>query len=278
MQKINYPLIVSDFDGTLVREDGTISLTNKQAIEEYIKNGGHFAISTGRLHYGILPRTRELGLKGVVSCCQGSVIVDIQSGKPILDGALSYETTLKACLEMEKLGLHIHLYCFDCYYANQDDDALKWYENAVRHQAELVTDRPLSKLVMEKKLRAYKLLAIVPPSDASKIMQTLAQTHYDDGCVTKSADCLVEIINANYSKGTAVEFLAERYGVPMEKVIGVGDQINDIPMIQTAGLGIAVKNADDGLKAVADKVLDYTNEQDAIAKIIAEYGYTEKEQ
>ena len=276
MQKINYGLIISDFDGTLVREDGTISQKNKRAIKKYTQNGGHFAVSTGRLHYGILPRVKELGLNGVVSCCQGAVIIDIASGKPILDGKLSYETTLRACLEMEKLGLHIHLYCFDCYYSNMDDQALKWYENAVRVKAKVVTDKPLSKLVEEQKICAYKLMAMVAPEENAKIISALSKTHYEDACITKSAEVLVEIINNKYSKGTAVQFLSDYYGVPLEKTVGIGDQMNDIPMIERAGLGVAVQNADDGLKQVADLVCEYTNEEDAVASIIEKYGFMEK--
>lgn len=276
MQKINYGLIISDFDGTLVREDGTISKKNKQAIQEYTKNGGHFAISTGRLHYGILPRAKELGLNGVVSCCQGAVIIDLQTGEPILNGTLSYETTLKACKEMEKLGLHIHLYTFDCYYANMDDEPLKWYEKAIRVKAKLVTNQPLSKLVEEQKICAYKIVAMVAPEDNASIINELSKTHYEDACITKSADFLVEIINKKYSKGTAVQFLSDYYKVPLEKTIGIGDQMNDIPMIERAGLGVAVQNADDGLKQVADTVCEYTNEEDAVASIIEKYGLMEK--
>ena len=61
MRKINYQLIVSDFDGTLVNDDGTISDQNKQAIADYVAAGGAFAISTGRLPDGILKRAKELG-------------------------------------------------------------------------------------------------------------------------------------------------------------------------------------------------------------------------
>ena len=56
MRKIKYPLIISDFDGTLVREDGRIDEKTKKAIDEYVKNGGVFAISTGRMPMGILSR------------------------------------------------------------------------------------------------------------------------------------------------------------------------------------------------------------------------------
>ena len=81
------------------------------------------------------------------------------------------------------------------------------------------------------------------------------------------------MINANYSKGTAVQFLADYYGVPIEKTVGVGDQLNDISMIQAAGLGVAVKNADERLKAVADHVCEYTNEEGAVGKLIEQFGF-----
>ena len=110
MKKINYPLIVSDFDGTLVHKDGTISNENKEKISAYIQAGGKFAVSTGRLPAGILPRVRELGLTGMVCCCQGAIIMDIETGQPILEGKLPYETTLAIVEKMEELNLHIHLY------------------------------------------------------------------------------------------------------------------------------------------------------------------------
>ena len=94
MRKINYPLIVSDFDGTLVNSDGSISEKNKKAITEYVEAGGAFAISTGRLPGGILPRVKELGLKGKVCCCQGAIIIDAESKEVLLEGKLSLESTL----------------------------------------------------------------------------------------------------------------------------------------------------------------------------------------
>ena len=138
MRKINYPLIVSDFDGTLVRADGTISERNKKAIAEYVAAGGKFAISTGRMPSGILRRARELGLTGAVCCCQGAIIMDIESGKVLSEGRLSYETTLRACEKMEALDLHIHLYDDKEYYCNKADAALTYYETAVGNTAKLV--------------------------------------------------------------------------------------------------------------------------------------------
>ena len=217
MQKINYGLIVSDFDGTLAQENGEISEENKNAIARYRASGGQFAISTGRMHYGILPRAKELGLHGLISCCQGALIVDIDSGEPVLNGRLSHEVTLAICRKMEEMDLHYHVYDFKDFYCNKDDEALKYYENAVKKKANLITEQPLSAFVEERKIRAYKVLAMLNPKDNARVMQELKEMHFSGCSVTKSADVLVEVINESYSKGTAVEFLAKYYQVFHQK-------------------------------------------------------------
>ncbi len=273
MRKINYPLIVSDFDGTLVNDDGTISTENKDAVASYIADGGAFAISTGRMPSGILSRARELGLKGMVSCCQGAIIVDIDSEKVVLEGKIPYETTLKIVEKMEKMGLHIHLYDLWEYYCNVDDEALKIYEKIVKSKAILVVDRKLSDFVKEKRLSSYKVLAMVPPEDSERVINELSQEVFEGCGVTKSSDFLVEVVNTKYSKGTAVEFLADYYGTTVEKTVAIGDQQNDLPMIERAGVGVAVKNADQALKEQADYVCEYTNEENAVASVIKRFGY-----
>lgn len=273
MQKINYPLIVSDFDGTLVKSDGTISQRSKEAITAYVSAGGAFAISTGRMPSGILSRARELGLKGMVSCCQGSIIVDIESNHVVLDGKIPYETTLAVVEKMEEMGLHIHVYDLWEYYCNMDDEALKLYEHAVKSKATLVTDRKMSDFVRERRLASYKILAMVHAKDNERVLNALAGEHFAGCDVTKSADYLVEVVNVSYSKGTAVEFLAKYYNTNVENTVAIGDQLNDLPMIARAGVGVAVKNADERLKNKADYVCEYTNEEDAVASIIDRFGY-----
>lgn len=270
-EQLRYPLIVSDFDGTLVNKDGTITPENSKAIQEYISLGGKFAISTGRLPAGILPRAKELGLSGMVCTCQGAIVMDIESKALISSAKLPFETTLRIVRKMEEMGLHIHLYDLWDFYSNMDDDALKFYEHAVRGKAKLVLDRPLSKFVEENRFESYKVLAMVREEDNARILSALKEENFEGCVITKSDNYLVEVINANYSKGTAVEFLANYYGVPLDRTIAIGDQLNDLPMIEKAGLGIAVKNADEGLKRAANEVCEYTNEESAVAKIIEKY-------
>lgn len=275
MRKINYALIVSDFDGTLVKADGTISDRTQNIIRRYVDDGGIFAISTGRMPAGILPRVKELGLKGVVCCGQGSAIVDIESNKVLLEGNIPNEIAVKICEKMEEMGLHIHVYSLWDYYSNMDDDALKMYERIVKAKAVLVQDKPMSQFVKETGMNPCKVLAMVAPEDNEKVLVALEKEAFSDCDVTRSSVYLVEVSNAKYSKGTSVEFLSQKYNIPMEKTIAVGDQVNDLSMIEMAGLGIAVQNADENLKARA-LVCDYTNEEDALAHIIEKYGYLEE--
>ena len=273
MRKIDYKLIVSDFDGTLVNEDGTISDKNKQSIADYVSAGGAFAISTGRMPDGILPRANELGLKGLVSCCQGSIIADIATKEFVFEGRIPYETTLAVVEKMEQMGLHIHVYEAWEYFSNMDDMALKMYENAVKSKAILVIDRPLSQFVKERKLASYKILAMVAPQDNERVIQELQAACFPGCTVTRSSEVLVEVINAKYSKGTAVEFLADYFNTTLDKTVAIGDQLNDLPMIEKAGLGLAVENADKDLKEKANVISPLTNEEGAVAWAIEEFGF-----
>lgn len=273
MQKIDYALIVTDFDGTLARSDGTVSEKTKNAITRYVADGGRFAISTGRMPAAIISRAKELGLVGAVCCAQGSVIVDIQSEKILLEGRIPNDVAVAVCEAMQARGLHIHVYDLWEYYSNMDDDYLAYYEGVVKTKAVLVTDKPMSQFVKESGMRPFKILAMVDPQENERIRLDLEKENFVGCDVTRSSSLLVEVGNAAFSKGTSVQFLAKQYGVEMQKTIAIGDQINDLSMIQTAALGFAVKNADETLKAHAI-TLDKTNDEDAVAAVIEEYGYT----
>ena len=273
MRKIKYPLIVSDFDGTLVKNDGTIDEYTKQTILQYIQDGGRFAISTGRMPSGILSRAKELGLKGLVCCCQGAVIADIETEEILFEGRLHLEAAIKVAKKLEEMDLHTQFYDLWEYYANKNNEVLKIYEKIVGSKAIVIEDMPITEFLQKKQLHPFKFLMLVDPKDNEKIMKELEGENFEGCSITRSSEFMVEVCNANYSKGTAVARLAKEYGIPLEKTIAVGDQLNDLPMLETAGLGVAVKNAE---KALQEKtyVYEYSNDEDAVAKLIKEYGYT----
>ena len=276
MKTINYGLIISDYDGTLLKSDGTISDRTRESIRRFVENGGHFAVSTGRTPAGILPQVRELGLKGVVACGQGASIVEIESGKMLLDGRMDKAKALTVCKKMEEMGLHIHVYEPWGFSANKDNDGLKAYEKIVNVKATVIQDKPMSQFLEESSFIPSKFAALVAAEDRDRVYKELESYFQGVDCyVTSSSIFLVEVGNNKYTKGTAVQFLSDYYQVPLEKIICVGDQLNDLTMLKAAGLGLAVKNADDGLKKETT-VFDYTNDEDAICEIIEKFGYTKE--
>jgi len=118
-----------------------------------------------------------------------------------------------------------------------------------------------------------KLLILVDPSERDRIMNVLQEKYGKDYYVTCSAAFLVEVTNRNYSKATALAKIAEYYGLSLQQTIAVGDSLNDLPMIEAAGLGIAVNNAENTLKEKANVTLDASNDEDAIGEIIRKYGF-----
>lgn len=279
MRKIKYPLVVSDFDGTLVRADGTIGEKTKSAIEKYIKMGGTFAISTGRMPMGILSRARELGLQGAVSCFQGAVIMDIQTGKVISDGRMDNQIAVQISKKMDELGVHIHVYDLIDYYTNRENETEKFYVRCVDRKG--VFKENMTDFLRETGLCPYKLIALTEKKDSEHVYTELEKCFGKTCHVTTSGAeeyVFVEVCNPKYTKGTALAFLADYYKVPLVKTVGVGDQRNDLSMIKAAGVGAAVGNAHPDLKAQAKIVLDQTNEQDAVGVLIEKYAYEEIEE
>ena len=275
MKEIKYSLIVSDFDGTFVKADGSVGEKTKTEMNRYIQNGGIFAISTGRKPIGILSRARQLGLKGAVSCYQGAVIMDIQTEEVLRGYRLDNELAVQVCEKMEEMNVHTHVYGLTEYYSNKEGKLEDFYMSLVG--GKYILKSCVTEFLEETKLSPYKLMALTEKSDLDWVYNELTKL-FGDKCyiaTSTSEGCsFVEICDIQCNKGTTMEFLAEYYNVPLSKTIGVGDQRNDIPMIEKAGLGVAVGNSHDQLKEKADITLLQTNEEDAVGFMIEQYAYS----
>lgn len=271
--KLNYRLIVSDFDGTLITSDGRVLPEVKSAIDEYIANGGIFAVCTGRMLCCILPRVRELGLKGIVVAYQGTVIADIESGKLLKNGGLNYNDASEICEYLEELGQPVNVYCGDTMYTtiSKDNVYLQKYESIVGIDAVSINGK-ISEFVRESKLRYQKVSVLIHKNERNGLYFKLVKKFADRFDITCSAKELVEVSPLTDNKGEALRFLANHYNVPMDKTIAVGDNLNDLSMIKAAGLGVAVENAEQELKEVAGYI-SVSNNDGAVAQIIKKFGF-----
>lgn len=251
---MKYDLFLSDFDGTLTRADGTISQRNIEAIARYRRKGGVFAVVTGRMLCSIRPRLKELGLTdGYVVAYQGALLADIRTGDILSSEGFSPAEAVRALEELERRGEHIQIYLGDALYCNRRDLFLEIYEKNCGVKG-TVMELPLSSLVRERGEPVTKILVMLPAERRNLLLSELEDALGEAYTVTASNPYMVEILPAGVSKARAVKELARRFRVPVERVAAIGDQLNDLPMIEAAGGKFAVAGAEEALRAAAHVV------------------------
>lgn len=273
MKKLNKKLIVSDFDGTLADSDNKVSGAVIKAIEEYRSLGGIFAVCTGRILPSVLPRLKEMGLSGLAVASQGSTIADIATGRLLREAGLVPEDAAEICAALEEVGATVQLYTTYGFYSDmkEDDEFLKLYEKITGLKA-AHSDNKLSQFVSDNSVKAVKVASLCYAEDRQKLFDILAEKFGDRFEITCSASVLVEVSPRGETKGTALRFLSEYYNIPLSETVAIGDNLNDLTMIELAGTGVAVGNAEEELKARADYVT-VTNDEGAVKKVIEKFGY-----
>lgn len=272
MSKVNYGLIVSDFDGTLLTTKQTIPQKVKEAIADYVAAGGIFAVCTGRMLASILPQVRSMGLEGLVAAYQGTVIADIESGKLLRNGGFELDDACYICKVLEERGEPINVYADNVMYTTlpAEDGLLTSYEKITGITAHHFEGR-MSDFVRKNKLYCQKIVSVVGPEKKQPLYNYLKSVFGDRFEVTYSAAVLVEVSPKGDDKGAALRFLAAHYGIPPEKTVAIGDNLNDLPMIKAAGVGVAVANGVEEFRSFADEVCSSCNDG-GVAEVIRKYG------
>ncbi len=267
---MRYKAIFCDFDGTLYREDHTISPTNKRAIKEFTKAGGKFVVSTGRLFSAIYPKLEELQLDGDVIVYQGGGIFDIKSKKQIFGKYFDKDDTIAILKYVESLGEDYTplVYLDDTPYCQEYNEAVGIFIGicAVGYE---VTHMPLSQFVEQSEYLPIKVVILADDEHCKKFVRE-GREKFPHLAIMRSHQLVVEAITKGINKGEAIKWLCARYGIDVKDAIAMGDSENDIEMIKTAGLGIAVGNAMEPVKLSADFVAD-TNDNDAVAQVIYKF-------
>ena len=265
MGKFDGILICTDLDGTLLKNDKTISEENREAIEYFKREGGYFTFITGRMPYTSRRLYDMVKPNAPIGCINGGGIYDFEKEKYLWSITLPEEAReLVGAVYDGVPSAGIQLNGLEAIYFCRDNDAMYHFRKrtgATFLQGDYRTvDVPVAKVVFgdedEKNiLRIAEILHSHPRS---------AEFDY-----IRSERTLYEILPKGSSKGNLLPRLAEILGVDMAKTVAIGDYNNDVSMIRMAGVGIAVANATEEAKNAADRIT-VSNEEHAIAKVIEE--------
>ena len=264
-----YKLIALDMDGTLLSPDGTISARTQRAIRDAKAQGVYVVLATGRPLEGVQRYLAELDMEtdnDFVLCYNGGLVQNVKTQKIINSELLSGIDAKN--LESLANDLHVHVHAFS------PTRGLITPENShyTQHEADIneiaVVECNFNKLTNDEAI--LKVMMIDEPEVLSQAIAQLPEFLYDKYTVVQSTPFFLEFLNKECNKGVGIAALANYLDIKQEEVICMGDAGNDYHMVEYAGLGVAMANASQDLKAIAN-VITHSNADDGVAHIIEEY-------
>lgn len=260
-----YRLIAADLDGTLRPEGQSFTPRVRTAVREAQKRGTHVVMATGRMYRTAQPFALDLGLTDPIICDHGATIRNPLTDETLMHlcmpvelarqvvSSISPDLTLIACLDEEFYISHLtdHAQAFVGKYASE-------HLHEVGDLAKFLERGP------------QKLVLVNDPDISSRLLLDLTARFGSVLQVVQSFPRYVELTHREVSKGKAVEWLAKRWHIPRQEVMAIGDQGNDCSMIEWAGLGVAMGNAVESVKAIANDIAPCA-EEDGVAAVIDRY-------
>ena len=260
---MNYKIISSDLDGTLLNTDMKVSEENRLAVKKDTDMGGVFVPNSGRSLGEMSDEVKDLPGVRFVICSDGADIYDKETDTHISLAMTSEENRLAFdILSDYEIFPTVHYRGNSYLDADTYDRATMDYHNVneyFRIHFEL-TNRPQKNFV-EFWRNADEVEMICAFFRSREAMEEAEKRLLAAGlCVAASASYNMEIFSPRAGKGNALLRLAEHLGVAREDTIAMGDSTNDLSMIRAAGLGLAMANAKEAVKEAADKIACHNDE------------------
>ena len=268
-------LIMSDIDGTILDKNHQLDSHLIELMPLLKQYDIPFVLASARSPLGIAPISKELGITDCPIACYNGALISLG------DKILSQHTIdkkelllLHDFLKKEFPTVSINVYSGKDWLVNTIDE---WVEIEAQITRESPKVTSLADLLQEEKNLIHKLLLIDNAATIQKLKETLATMDFPQTDFYLSKDNYLEVTHNQVSKKQALLELANYYQLSLSEIMTIGDNYNDIPMIETAGLGVAMGNAPTEVKTCANKVTD-SNDQNGVSKAIKLYVLSESSQ
>lgn len=262
-------LVAVDIDGTLLNSQNQLSALTKETIRTLRRNGVKLILCTGRPFYGLHQLVKELGLDGeeeYVVSFNGAVAQEIESNRILFKQAIPFGDFHEIEQLSRELGVGYHIQSDDgIYTSNEEANRYTIFDGDLNGTS--VQYRPLADL---RDVSINKVMFVESKAYLDKVVETIPRYFFNKYNLMKSLDCFFEFLNKKANKGTALQLLTEKLGIHQSEILAIGDNDNDISMLEYAGVGVAMGNASASAKAAANFVTK-TNDEDGVAYAIRNY-------
>lgn len=269
---MSYEMIFLDIDGTLTNSNKEITPRTKEVLIAAQERGCKVAIASGRPDCGVNKLAKEIKLDvfgGYVLPFNGCHIRNFKTNELIFNRELDLDSFQKAYAFAKLNGIDIITYENDCIIAENPDNKQLEIEQRINDMPVKIVDSLLEYV----NFGIPKCLLLGEPEWLAKLEPLLRHLLIDTAEVFRSEPFFLEVMPKDVNKATSIARLIEMLGIKREDTIACGDGYNDVSMIQYAGLGVAMENACDAVKSVADFVT-LSNENDGIAYVVERFLIT----
>ncbi|MEH7443297.1 Cof-type HAD-IIB family hydrolase [Bacillus sp. JJ1122] len=276
--------IATDMDGTLLTATQQITSENREAIRKALENGVEVVVATGRSYQEARFVLEEAGMRLPMICVNGAEVRS-NTGEIVSSNPLNKEQARQAALRLVENGVYFEVYTNEGTFTEDEDKAISIIvdifstanpEVSIDQIAKAAEDRlhkglvrtieHYDRLFEQDQYEIYKLLAF--SLDPEKLeAANLALKEIEGLAISSSGSENIEITSLDAQKGIALEKFVASRGITLEETMALGDNFNDVSMLERVGKPVAMGNAVDEIKTLCGEVT-LTNEESGVGKAI----------
>ena len=254
-------LVVSDVDGTLVDPDKQLTPATAEAVARLREGGVGFTIISARPMSGMMPIADTLGIDAPMGAFNGGIVFT-RNGGISKQHTIATEVARAVVDAAEGVDVDLWVFASDTWYATSGEGHHVDSEKITSNQDPVIVDD-----VADLLDRADKITFV---SDDEPVLVSLHEkiaSYSDRATIVQSQTYYLDVTALEANKGDGVAALCAVLDVPLAATVAIGDQQNDVPMLEAVGLSIAMGNAPDAVKQVADEGTR-GNDEDGVAHAI----------
>ena len=272
-ENLKMKIIALDLDGTLTDSNKKITPKTKQALNHVAEKGIIIVLASGRPLLGITKLSEELELSkfgGYILAYNGGQIIDCKTGNVVYEKIIPIRLYSRICELAREYQVEPLAYKDGELFAESDKDVYVQKEAFNNSTSITVVDK-LEKYI-DKEVPKFMVVG-----DHEKLLALQKQMQSEFGDILNiffSESYFLEILPEGIEKAKSLDILLDKLGLSSDELLAFGDGLNDIPMLEYAGIAVAMENAYEPVKEVADHIT-LSNDEDGIAEFLQKSGYLE---
>lgn len=275
-------LVATDLDGTLLGKDRQVSLENARALRACEERGIKVVLASGRSFASVRALAKEIGISGPIISSNGAKADESPDGPTLLEDVFSLDVSKSVYDILKESGIYFVCYGKERLYQNNAESAVQAGRGLnVQPKTQSENDASVLQTVNDEELMLAEglrepLKYVAFSYDAKRLSALRDRLERETDCALSSSwfDNIEVLVNGA-GKGKAMRCLQKRFGLSTDEMMAFGDNLNDLDMLQSVGVPVAMGNAIDELKQIAAVIAPHHDES-GVAKVLDELILREK--